>query len=388
MWLFYYDNAGVLQATQGAIDYEIMTSVALVYWNGTEGLLQEERHGTVMDFSTHEWIHETFGASYISGLAISGYILDTDNDSAVSIGISDGVIHDEDTKINIVHSATPSDFFEQILADPAQIPVLHIDGTTFKRDAATNFPFKNTSAGRVNYNLLSGTWGQQEATDNYYVAVFVCATTVVDSPIIVFQGQREDSSISDSRINNQFSNLVFPDLPINEITPLYRIILNTKNTFGDTRKAEIVEVLDLRGLRVSAGTAVNPTNHNGLTDVQGGTATEYFHFTSTEHTRLIVGQTTKSASSALAANEIDHSSDGIKTKTIAGNTVFTIISPILDKVVALRVTGDFTVSFPATVRNRSELENGYDGTKANLIMLYCVDSGTPEYWGSIIVGDT
>lgn len=382
-WLFYYDNDGILQATQSNPNFQTNTFVSYVHWDGTTGIVLEERHGVTMDWATHRHLHEGLGTLYELGFALSGYTLNLDTDDAVSVGMSGGEIHDEDIEILINHSAAPSAPWEQILNDPAGIPVVYIDSNNFTRDPASDFVFKNTAAGRVNYNLLSGTWMQQEAADNSFVAYFLVATNAITEPIMSIQGQREDASLVDAKSNNQFENLVLSDFISKEVSPLYRIIINTKNTFGGARKAKIIEVLDLRGLRISAGTALNPTSHNGLTDVQGGLAGERYHLTVNEYNTI----NGSGISSALAAIDIDMSGDGIKTKTISGNTVFTISNPLLDKVIVLRVTGDFTITLPSSVKNKTFVENNYDGTKINLISIYCVDAVTPEYWASLHVGD-
>lgn len=93
------------------------------------------------------------------------------------------------------------------------------------------------------------------------------------------------------------------------------------------------------------------------------------------------------AKSALAALEIDMSADKLKTKTITGNSVFTIVNPVLGSVVQTTVTGDFTITLPATVENQTQVEALYEGTKNNLLSIECVDAVTPVYWASIMVGD-
>ena len=384
VWLFYYDNLGVLQATQNEIIYRTQTAIAYVHWDGTQGVISEERHGIQMPPDTHQWGHDVLGSIWKGGLTASGFTLDTDTDAAVTFGLTDGEIHDEDLEHDIVHADTPSDLFEQFLNDPGQFPVGFINGSIFNLDTATDFAFKNTAAGRVNYNKLNGSWSQQEAIDNNYVAYFIVATSLVNSPIISIQGQREDSSLVNAQANNQFSGLVLTGFPSKEVAPLYRIIINTKNTFGGTREAKIVEILDIRGLRVSEGSVLNNTDHNnGLTGLQGGSASERYHLSLAEFNSI----SGDGISSVLAALEIDMSSDGIKTKTITGPSTFTIINPQLDRVISLRVTGDFAITLPATVKNKLLAETLYDGTKICLLSIYCVDATTPEYWATCLVSD-
>jgi len=94
------------------------------------------------------------------------------------------------------------------------------------------------------------------------------------------------------------------------------------------------------------------------------------------------------AKSVLAALAIDMSGDKFKTKAITGNSTFTITNPTLGAVVQIEVDGDFTITLPSTVRNKS-VEDSYDGSssKKNLLSIECIDSAIPVYWATIMVGD-
>ena len=64
--------------------------VATVYWNTTtnKGILSDERHWMGRDQWMHEYLHETVGARYASGMA--GTFTDT------TLSIADGEFYDED----------------------------------------------------------------------------------------------------------------------------------------------------------------------------------------------------------------------------------------------------------------------------------------------------
>lgn len=257
LWFIYYNASAVLTASLAAWDLAEEVPVATVYWNATTSAFQmaEERHGLAMDWATHEYLHRTVGTRYVTGLDLNGYALDTDSDSAVTFGVTNGEIADEDLTIAITHAATPSNFFEQVLTDPAQIPVYHRSGVSgnWVWDTATNFAFKNTASGRVNFNQFTGgTWQQTEATDNYYVAVWIVATDHVSEPVVALQGQRQDSTLQAAEQNNTYAALNIAPLPQGESRLLYRIILQTNDLFGGTRLAKIQAVDDFRTLLGSA----------------------------------------------------------------------------------------------------------------------------------------
>lgn len=246
-WYIYYNSSGVLMATQSTINIKTQTYVAGIYWNATEGwgVVTDERHGIIMDTSTHRHLHNAFGCQYYNGLIASGYTLNEgSNDSSVQIGLTDGKIADEDIVIDIKHAAVPANPFEQYLIHPAQIPVWYLTGVgIWTKDLATNYCFKNTPGGRVNYNqLVGGIWQQTEVSAGNFVAYYIIATNKPTNPIISIQGQRWDGTFVLSQENNLWYNMLLYDLPIVEMRALYRIIIQT-GAYTNTRKAKIREVL-------------------------------------------------------------------------------------------------------------------------------------------------
>jgi len=88
--------------------------------------------------------------------------------------------------------------------------------------------------------------------------------------------------------------------------------------------------------------------------------------------------------SELTGTEIDFSGDSVRYKTITGNTTFTIVNPLLDRVVIIQIDGNFSVTLPGTV---TVINGDYLQTKTNFLYLHCIDSATPLYlasWGVAI----
>jgi hypothetical protein len=277
LWFIYYDNTGTLQASLTPWNYgDNKAFVATVYWNTaapTQSLFGDERHGLVMDWQTHEYLHRVERTRYISGFPISGYVLDSDVDADVQFGLGNGSIIDEDILMTIVHAATPSNPFEQVLADPAQIPVVYRDGAggAWLKDTATTFPFKNTGTGRIAWNQdVAGTWQQTETPNNDFVAYWIWSTNDPNEPIISTQGQRTDGTLALARSNNGFDTLNLGALPSAEWKLLYRVIYQTGNGFGGTRKAKLQAVDDFRTAEVQPGIAAAATDHSSLTGLSTG----------------------------------------------------------------------------------------------------------------------
>ena len=225
--------------------------VATVYYNATTGkgeFVVDERHGLTMDWATHFHLHNAFGTRYYGGFGLSYTPGDGSLDAHAEISLGGGTIADEDIPTTIVDAASPSAFFEQILSPIAQIPVVYKLGAgEWQKDTANNWPIKD-GGGNIYYNLETlGTYSLQAVTNNSYVAVWIFATPEVSTPVISILGQREDASLNDAKNNNTYDTIDWGDLPSQEYKILYRIIYEYKNTYANSVKAKIVDVLDLRG---------------------------------------------------------------------------------------------------------------------------------------------
>jgi hypothetical protein len=260
--------------------FDVGIYVATVYWSVPESkgyFIGDERHSSKRDTTWHLWAHTTIGTRYESGLAIynsTGQPISTPTaatDDAIQIGVQSGTIADEDIVIDITHAAIPTQFFQQPINYPAQIPVIYKTGPfgIWKKDSATTFPYKNNDnvAGLIQFNehLLIGDWTQTAAAaTGSYVAYWLCATDNVIEPIVSIQGQREDANLNDARSNNTFQSLDATGLPFQEIRMLYRVIVQTDGGFGGTMHANISDVLDMRSLDLGGLTTYIAPAHSSL----------------------------------------------------------------------------------------------------------------------------
>jgi len=83
--------------------------------------------------------------------------------------------------------------------------------------------------------------------------------------------------------------------------------------------------------------------------------------------------------SAMSADDVDFSSAQVFTKTLAANTTLTFSNVSTGMVKDLVITGDFTLSLPASVKT---ISGTYDGTVSNLIQIVSTNGAT-EQWASI-----
>lgn len=82
---------------------------------------------------------------------------------------------------------------------------------------------------------------------------------------------------------------------------------------------------------------------------------------------------------SITESNIDWSIGAIYTKTLTENTTLTFSNYRTNKTITLIISGDYTLSFPSSVK----VVNGvYDGTVSNYITLHCIssDSGSEIVW--------
>ncbi|KKK48276.1 hypothetical protein LCGC14_3146770, partial [marine sediment metagenome] len=138
-WFFYLNSSGNLVATQTFVEEDIYFNnayTAVVYWDATNNTaiyLGDERHGITMDGQTHNYLHDTTGTKFESGLSLNTFDSDgSGNDAtAAQFGYAAGVIWDQD----IEHS---------ISADtaPAQIPIYYKLGAggDWRKTTVSDYP--------------------------------------------------------------------------------------------------------------------------------------------------------------------------------------------------------------------------------------------------------
>ena len=239
MYYVYYDDTPELLVSADWPGFYDNALVATIYWNSvtSKALVAEERHGMTMPAITHEYLHETVGTRYASGL--TGTFGDT------TFLITEGVIYDEDIKFDI-DEATICD-------------ILYKDGSADYKWQINQPVYYYKSGANIYYNN-GNTLTAMDA--NKYVAYWIFATTGIGRPIVALMGQRQDTTIADARANNKYESLVLGTLPFKEMKLLYRVILRNDATPYE-------EIQDLRSIsNLPAGTYL-ATDHgvlSGLTD--------------------------------------------------------------------------------------------------------------------------
>lgn len=277
--------------------------IASIYWNATtgKGIVSDERHWMGRDKALHEYLHETIGTRYSTGLAGTF--------AAGSFSVGSGEIHDEDLDFAISTQTTCKVFYKNGSAD-------------WEWDA------NNANVYKLNGSIMRYNNGNAlaDVPNNNFVAMWVFATNNVSEPIAVVIGQRVDSSIGNARANATPDTLSYGSLPSAEMKLLYRVI------YKQTATPQYQETADYRttsNLPVSNYTA---TDHSTLSKLA---------FSQSGHTW--------DADVDLGANNL--STTGLVTCTGTKTSVRTVSSPTtLDNTYnTVLVSGNTTISLPTAV---------------------------------------
>lgn len=282
MYSIYYDANGTLAAKAGYFTFSLEAPTAYVYWNATAGTCPyfgDERHGVVLDWQTHEYLHRTRGAALASGFAASGYVLGGNGSSNThaQLTLEGGTFFDEDMKIIVTATNTPTaGTWEQDLLSPARIPVLYLSGDAWVIDAPTDYPLKQGTA-RPRYNAYSGgVWSVADVANNKYATTWILATNNLTYPVIAIIGQAE-SDLQSAAEAVDFTELQLPGFPSVEFRPLYKLVFQCADSFSNTVHASLVSITDIRSI-AAAGTAASiVTDHGNLTGLSDDDHPQYIH---------------------------------------------------------------------------------------------------------------
>ncbi len=279
LYYIYYDKTSHNLATSttawGLTDGTIQ--VATVYWDGTTGVLGEERHGVTMDGATHEYLHHTVGTRYQSGLA------GTFN-SDRTFSITAGAVDDEDIEETIPLTTTGRILY-------------HNGPTNFTYTSATSSFFDETCTGGVVCYDNAGT--KAAVTNNNYVAYWIFATNDPTTPIYSMMGQRQDTSLANAQANQTYGSLTLGTLPFAEMKLLYRVIV--RNNAGST-----LSVDDYRSVsNLPSGTYL-ATLHSSLTGLTNDDHTQYALLAGRAGGQSLIGGNTAGDNLTLFGNSIDY----------------------------------------------------------------------------------
>lgn len=266
LYYIYFDPDGLIQYRTNYFVWDEDCPTSYVYWNSTTQKAEffaDERHGIVLDWQTHEYLHRTRGAAIANGFDLdpTKFIIDGDGSldgdcywGMYGTGSTVGTFFDEDLQVDIINSATPTaNTWEQFLEAPAEIPVFYKESYGWVKNTATNFPFKS-GPNRPYYNSIGDFSYLTEIDTNKFGIAWIVATNNLNDPVLAIMGQDQYLNIGDAEAAD-WADLDLTDLPIVEMRPLYKYVFQTKDTFTNSVKAALRGLYDIRRIEASSITS-------------------------------------------------------------------------------------------------------------------------------------
>lgn len=252
-WFIYF-SGNTLTASQTKWEFTTATAfVAFIYWSVLDQkaiILNEERHGIVMDWATHRHEHIT------EGMDIERYKFDPENyiirgdgslNAHAQIGYGNlGQAFDEDLDFLPVNSATPVNDYEQTISPYLYAPVLYRDGAaaTWRKLPVTAYPFAWQADNLSRYNQWTGyAWQLTTCTNNYFFNSYLCLAGDSRHPFVSVLGGGQYSTVVDAA-GELFKSLV-PYLPSPEIYPLVKCVWKTSSSYTNQSKTVLFALLPI-----------------------------------------------------------------------------------------------------------------------------------------------
>jgi hypothetical protein len=295
----YFDTSGVL--SEGVVAWDIASAnvpVACVYWDGSAGILMDERHGIQMDGRTHEYLHETRGPAFAFGLA-GTFAADG---SAITIG--SGEWYDDDIELEPAEQTTCRMFW--------------LNGTTWNWTAAQAAYFH--AVGSVPQYNNAGALANVDA--NKYSTSWVFHTNHTTTPVAVIMGQAQYNTKAQAEAAG-LPNL--STLPAAEMLLLYKVVWQ-RNGAVITWKS----TADYR--RTSGGAVANyvATDHGALAGLTDDDHPQYFLETDTQTANTVYAGPDSGAAAAPT----------FRALTAADLPAGTMVTDILYADLATAIAGD------------------------------------------------
>jgi hypothetical protein len=225
-FIYFTIVAGVVTLNESTTPWNLksaIATIAAVYWDGTKGVIGDERHG-MRSLAWHEWAHQTVKTRYKDGLDTTF--------TATTTATTSGNIYDEDIKHAIATQSTVRVWYR------------NTGGATFKFDAASARAYKSSGGTEATPPMWDNAGTPTAAGASNYVCYWIYAsnetltTGTVGTPIYSFMGQQEYGTLALARAATPIApHITWPNLPNNELKLCYKVIF--RNSGGTTVFTEI-----------------------------------------------------------------------------------------------------------------------------------------------------
>jgi hypothetical protein len=256
-FIYFSDATGVLRVSQTPWNWYTHTFVATLFWNGSEGAIQDEDHTYTRNIDWQKWAHYTIGTRYSSGLSLTAPT--TANDATLSIG--SGTIYDEDQEITISPQSTMRGWYKT--------------SSLVMTYSNYSFPYLGTSGAPL--YLDTDTYTLTTFASNRFAVYWLYASNDVTRPIYVIPSH---VSTTYTTIANARSE-VAPDLsliPINaEMKIIYKVIYSGDGQFQESTDYRGSSPLPAGGSSSTTAGAVSFSPYGTITQTTVQKALEEFN---------------------------------------------------------------------------------------------------------------
>jgi hypothetical protein len=286
-YIYYHD--GELISTLSPFSIMADAPVATIYWdkdNQKSILFAYEQHNTLMDDSTHLYLHLNRGMQWYTGLSLVHNATTSGSPNVDNrntwVGLSSGTILDEDIFCNITNvSGTSTVLWAQDLGDiqidtpptrSSKLPVFYTltSGTVlWRKQDPSDFPFIYDGSDYPLVNTNDSGWSLSQFTSGFMV-LWVYGTLDVDNPISILGHPYTYTSLVDAQASTTAE--VFEgraNKPSYEMRALHRLIYEVDAGYSASCKHAILRsVSDYRvSEAVSVNTSAAVSLHSGLSDL-------------------------------------------------------------------------------------------------------------------------
>jgi hypothetical protein len=281
LYYIYFGAGGILGYQTTFFIWDQQAPTAYIYFNDSypdEYMLFDERHGITMDWATHEYLHRTRGAAIANGFGITYPTLELSNptNADLTFDLQEGTFFDEDLEVNIT-DGSPGIWSTNL--NPVLLPVLYLDGTTWRKMISTNIPLYHSGIGAIPYyNTITGGSGSlTTCPNNEFINMWIAATNMALTPIIAIMGQTFYPNLNKAT-EAQWFELDLTGLPIVELRPLYQLTYRCSNSYtNNDYRSSLFFVTDIRSFSSITGIAsanVGPQGSQGATGSTGSTGSQ------------------------------------------------------------------------------------------------------------------
>lgn len=340
--------------------------VTSLYWDATNKsvvLWVPEFHSWVISQPMEEFIHETFGVRWASGL---GCVINSGN---TTINTANGVLWDQMQKFTITDDAGTG-YHDQTLT-PLTAPVLYRTGASGvwrKITATSNLCYVSATVPQV--NTFNGTeWVWNPVGVAKYFAYWVVGSTASDEPIYLIPGQVDASTLADALVNNTWSDLSFGELPTQEHKVIARLILLRDVSSPYYTIEQLDDYRNVADEPTSGGgSGAGTSDHGSLTGLIDDDHTQYAladgtrAFTTNNSVGVVLVNTgnntlgTNCASSVILSGE-NNTLNGSKSAVISGE-YNTVNNNAVDSVIVGGYLNNIGTDYSTVVGGRSLTING------------------------------